>query len=210
MATYPHPTDIDTSGHPSEKHTPIREALDAEVHDAREKLADAGARTRSKAASFSEKVRLKAIDEADQRKDALAEGLHDIANRVRGSVREDTAGAALTGKLAREAADGLDNLSRSIQERSIVNAADDLRDIGRRHPLLFVAGGLLAGLTIARFLKASSDRAEEYEYEDDELEAYDDDENLYAEDNAGTGMSGFEQETDAARSTSVLGTDDRA
>ncbi|GLQ37004.1 hypothetical protein GCM10007908_06240 [Rhizobium albus] len=210
MATYPHHTDIDTRDHPSEKHTPIRDALDAEMHDAREKLADAGARTRSKAASFSEKVRLKAIDEADQRKDALAEGLHDIANRVRGSVREDTAGAALTGKLAREAADGLDNLSRSIQERSIVNAADDLRDIGRRHPLLFVAGGLLAGLTIARFLKASSERAEEYEYEDDELEAYDDDESPYVEDDAGTGMSGFEQETDAARSTSVLGTDDRA
>lgn len=208
MATYPNPTDIDTSDHLSEKHTPIRDALDAEMQDAREKLSNAGSRTRSKAASFSEKMRLKAIDEADQRKDALAEGLHDIADRVRGSVREDTTGAALTGRFAREAADGLDNLSRSIQERSLVNAADDLRDIGRRHPLLFVAGGLLAGLTLARFLKASSDRA--VEYEDDDMEDYHDEDSPYVDEGVGLDMSGFERETDAARSTSVLGTDDRA
>ncbi|VVT08683.1 hypothetical protein [Rhizobium sp. EC-SD404] len=210
MATYPNPTDLDTSDHLSEKHTPIRDALDAEMEDAREKLSNAGSRTLSKAASFSEKMRLKAIDEADQRKDALAEGLHDIADSVRGSVREDTTGAALTGRLAREAADGLDNLSRSIQERSLVNAADDLRDIGRRHPLLFVAGGLLAGLTLARFLKASSDRAVEYEYEDDDIEDYHDEDSPYVDEDVGLDMSAFERETDAARSTSVLGTDDRA
>jgi len=56
------------------------------------------------------------------------------------------------------AADRLDRLGSRIQERDLGELVDDVEDIARRRPEVFLGGLFVAGLAAARFLKASKQR----------------------------------------------------
>ena len=56
------------------------------------------------------------------------------------------------------AADRLDRLGSRIQERDLGELVHDVEDIARRRPEVFFGGLFVAGLAVARFLKASKQR----------------------------------------------------
>jgi hypothetical protein len=56
------------------------------------------------------------------------------------------------------AADRLDRLGSRIQERDLGQLVDDVEEIARRRPEVFFGGMFVAGLAVARFLKASKQR----------------------------------------------------
>jgi hypothetical protein len=56
------------------------------------------------------------------------------------------------------AADRLDRLGSRIQERNVSQLVDDVEEIARRRPEVFFGGMFVAGLAVARFLKASKQR----------------------------------------------------
>ena len=56
------------------------------------------------------------------------------------------------------AADRLDRLGSRIQERDVGQLVDDVEEIARRRPEVFFGGMFVAGLAVARFLKASKQR----------------------------------------------------
>ena len=62
------------------------------------------------------------------------------------------------------AADRLDSLGSRIQERDLGQLVDDVEEIARRRPEVFFGGMFVAGLTVARFLKASKQRRQRDQY----------------------------------------------
>jgi hypothetical protein len=62
------------------------------------------------------------------------------------------------------AADRLDRLGSRIQERDLGELVDDVEDIARRRPEVFFGGLFVAGLAVARFLKASKQRRQRDRY----------------------------------------------
>jgi hypothetical protein len=62
------------------------------------------------------------------------------------------------------AADRLDRLGSRIQERDVGQLVDDVEEIARRRPEVFFGGMFVAGLAMARFLKASKQRRQGDQY----------------------------------------------
>lgn len=125
---------------------------------------DTGSSMRETAAGAGEKLKSRAIEEAEHRKNDAADSLHAFADSIRSAAddlsRKDQSAAA---RVVQEAARGLESLSRTVHDRSVVDASRSIADYGRRHPVAFVAGGLLAGLAVGRFLKASGEHRHGYE-----------------------------------------------
>jgi hypothetical protein len=174
--------------------------------NAQEPLPTAGEAKAERGRRFGDRLRQKALSEVDRQKDDMADGLNAVAGRVRGAAEDLSAGdRSMAARLAREAADGLEGLSRSLHDRSVADTADEVRSFGRRHPFLFVAGGLLAGVALARFVKASGEREEDYEAA------------AWRSGRAGPGDAGladddledFDVMAQTDGSTSVLGADDQ-
>jgi hypothetical protein len=96
-----------------------------------------------------------------QRKDQAAERLGSFA-----SVLRDTAGKLNEqdengiGQYADRAADQVERLSNYLRDRDVSTFLRDTETFARRHPDVFLGGVFVAGLVLARFFKASSDRDE--------------------------------------------------
>ncbi|WP_245460262.1 MULTISPECIES: hypothetical protein [unclassified Mesorhizobium] len=58
-------------------------------------------------------------------------------------------------KFMLDAAGGLERLSSSLKEKPFGQVLEDVQSFGRQHPGTLVAGSVLAGLALARFMKAS-------------------------------------------------------
>ncbi len=54
----------------------------------------------------------------------------------------------------------LSNLAGRLENRSAAELSQDVRNLARSNPELFVAGGVAIGLVLSRFFKASAERAE--------------------------------------------------
>lgn len=80
--------------------------------------------------------------------------------------------AAYAGSIAT----GVGNLATRLREGSMDDLLRDTRDLARRNPALFLAGGVAIGFALSRFLKASAaqDYTSEADYTpaDDEASAY--------------------------------------
>jgi exonuclease VII small subunit len=91
----------------------------------------------------------------EQRKRSAADHINDIAQALEraASQLEDPLGA-----YANRAAAGVGNLATRLREGSIDELIEDTRQLARRNPALFIAGGVAIGFVLSRFIKASGQR----------------------------------------------------
>lgn len=99
---------------------------------------------------------------ADGQRRTAAESLTDFAEAIRCASdelgrREQT----MVARFAQEAAGSLEALAGSVNSRSIDEMVEGLRAFARSHPIVFVAGSVLAGITIGRLARASGTRNHE-------------------------------------------------
>jgi hypothetical protein len=92
-------------------------------------------------------------DQAAQSLGSVAGALRDVGNRLNEQNDQDGAGF---GQYAVRAADQVDRLSGYLRDRDLGTFVRDTESFARRHPDVFLGGTFLAGLLLARFLKASS------------------------------------------------------
>jgi hypothetical protein len=97
-------------------------------------------------------------DQVAERLGGLAGVLHDTANRLREDERSGPFGG-----YADQVANQVDRLSTYLRNNDLRGFVRDTESFARRRPDLFLGGTFLAGLMLARFLKASSPE-EEYGY----------------------------------------------
>jgi ElaB/YqjD/DUF883 family membrane-anchored ribosome-binding protein len=104
-----------------------------------------------------EKARSQLRSQVDQRSTDAGHRVGGFAADVRSvseTLREQ--GKDQPAKLADQAADRAERLSRYLEESDADRILDDIEDFGRRQPWAVIAGGLALGLVASRLLKASS------------------------------------------------------
>lgn len=120
-------------------------------------MATSAAQTiKQEAASFAEAAQERARDRIDEGKEKASSSLGDFANAIRMAgdqlSRNDQ---TMAGRMVRQAADGLEGLSRSVAQKRPEELLDSVREFGRNNPAAFIAGSVLVGLALGRFVRSS-------------------------------------------------------
>ncbi|HET6970709.1 MAG TPA: hypothetical protein VFH92_06275 [Phenylobacterium sp.] len=138
---------------------------------ARALIDQAGQTIRTEAQSFASAAQDRVRAEAQKGAQTAGKTLGDFANAVRRAGDElDQAEQTPASRLVRQAAEGLEGLSRNLAEKDPGQLLDAVRDFGRRNPAAFIGGAVLLGVALGRFARASDTAAAAPRLDDDELE----------------------------------------
>ena len=88
--------------------------------------------------------------QAGEKVSGTAQDLRSVSEELRNQGKETPA------KIAEKAAERTERLGSYLKESDGERLLEDIEDLGRRQPMLALAGGLAVGMVAARFLKASS------------------------------------------------------
>lgn len=118
---------------------------------------------------FAQRLREDGRRTIEQRKRSAAARVNGIAEALERTGEQFSESEPTLADLASRIAGTVGNLATRLREGSIDDLVDDTRAMARRNPGLFIAGGLIAGFVLARFVKASSQRAPTLTDEVDEV-----------------------------------------
>jgi len=124
---------------------------------AREKAGEAAEQAKETAQSLAGQAQDRIREQVDQRSTEAGEQVGSTAQDVR-SVGEELRkqGKDRPAKVAEQAADRIDRAGTYLRESNAERILNDVESFGRSRPWAVLAGGVVAGLAAARFLKASS------------------------------------------------------
>lgn len=140
----------------SDIETNIETTSHSRKEQAKELIGQAGQTLKAEAQSFASVAQDRVRQEAARGAQAGAKTLGDFANAVRraGDELEQT-DQSPASKLVRQAADGLESLSRNLADKEPGDLLNAVRDFGRKNPAAFIGGAVLVGLALGRFARAS-------------------------------------------------------
>jgi hypothetical protein len=110
---------------------------------------------KQKARELADQATQRAKSEAEARKAGAAGQVDRMASAVERAAEE------LDPTLSRYASDlagSMHGIAGRLRDRSVDQLADDVRQLARQNPTLFVLGSIGVGLALSRFLKASPRR----------------------------------------------------
>lgn len=122
------------------------------VKDTLEDVAEAAA---ERGRGFVDSARVQAAGYVDERKNAVATALTDLANSLResGGAFGDRPGV---GTLFATAADGIEGIAHRIQDQDLGDVYAEAEDFFRRRPGTAAVASFAAGFLLSRFVKASA------------------------------------------------------
>lgn len=118
-----------------------KRAAERLVDDAKAAAGAAGAQAKEAAAEKAEELQGMAASHLRNFAEAMRTASDELAAKDPGLVSD----------IVRQATQGLEQLSGSLERRSSVEMIDGVRDFGRQNPVGFLAGAMLAGFSLARF-----------------------------------------------------------
>ncbi|HKU15610.1 MAG TPA: hypothetical protein VJQ52_14535 [Steroidobacteraceae bacterium] len=110
------------------------------------------------ASGFAQRLKDDGRQTLEQRKRSAADRVDGIAQALERTGAQFSENEPALAELTSRLATTVGNLATRLREGSIDDLVEDTRALARRNPGLFVAGGLLAGFALARFVKASGHR----------------------------------------------------
>lgn len=120
------------------------------------KAADAVQAVKQEAASFAAGAKDRAADKIEAGKGAAGEALGDFAHAIRAAGETlSSSDQSVAGRMVGRAAEGLEGLARSVSDKRPEELLDAVRDFGRRNPAALIAGSVLLGVALGRFLRSS-------------------------------------------------------
>jgi hypothetical protein len=146
-------TNTDLGGAPMEPRPGGAGGTDASVSD----MAKSAVRTvAQETASFRDSAKDKALAQVEQKTQSATEKLGDFANAIRKAGDELAQhDQSIAGRIAKQAADGLESLSRTVSDKRPEELLEAVRGFGRSNPTAFIAGSILLGVALGRFAKSS-------------------------------------------------------
>ena len=128
------------------------------AHDAKEQVKTLASDAKEEAKDMANQARDHVQNLVGQQKDQAAERLGSLAQALRETGRKLNEGqqAGDFGQYADRAAQQVERFSGYLRENDLRGFVRDTESFARRRPEVFLGGTLLAGLMLARFLKASS------------------------------------------------------
>jgi len=125
-------------------------------------LGAAAGAVKQEVATFAASVQDKAAETVAERKDTASETLGAFANAIRHAGDElAQQDQSLAGRMVKQAADGLEQVSRTISDKRPEELLSAVRDFGRRNPTAFIAGSVLLGVALGRFARSSETHAQD-------------------------------------------------
>jgi hypothetical protein len=118
---------------------------------------------------FAERLKEDGRRTIEQRKRSAADRVEGIAQALERTGAQFSETEPTLADLANRLAGTVGNLATRLREGSIDDLVQDTRALARRNPGLFIAGGVVAGFMLARFVKASAQRAPTLTEEVDEV-----------------------------------------
>lgn len=92
-----------------------------------------------------------------QYKQTTAKGMCDLAAALRTSAQDlESKEQPTVARLARSAADGLQQLSGALERRDLDGLVREVESFARRQPLAFFGGAMAVGFLAVRFIKSTS------------------------------------------------------
>ncbi|HEV7279796.1 MAG TPA: hypothetical protein VGN57_06235 [Pirellulaceae bacterium] len=174
-----------------------RAASDAgrEVKDAAQQMAGEASRqashlasdARDAVASQAAQLQQKGARYVERQKDFLAEEVSHVSAAVRQAAQKlHEEGDDRVASYVDQAASGIEGVGSYLRDRDAGALCDDFESLARRRPEIVYGGLFLAGLGIARFLKASRRRPQmEYASDYDGTDRYYDDPDTYRDSTTG-------------------------
>jgi hypothetical protein len=135
----------------------VRDRFNEEKQAAGRVFEDGRDAIREQASAMAHDVQEEVRERGETLKGQAADGLKTFADAVRSARDElDSKEMGPISGLVGQAAEGLESLSRTLQNASAADMVDSVRDFGRRNPVSFIAASVLAGVALGRFAGASS------------------------------------------------------
>ena len=117
---------------------------------------------------FAERLKEDSRKTIEQRKRSAAARVDEFAQAIGRTGAQFSENEPTIAELANRLAGTVGNFATRLRDGSIDDLVDDARVFARRNPGLFIAAGVAAGFVLARFVKASAQRADAAaEYSDD-------------------------------------------
>ncbi|HEY0650874.1 hypothetical protein [Phenylobacterium sp.] len=140
----------------SDIETNIQTTSQSRTGQAKELIGQAGQTLKAEAQSFAHAAQDRVRFEASRGTQAGAKTLGDFANAVRRAGEDlEQHDQSPASRLVRQAADGLESLSRNLADKEPGDLLNAVRDFGRKNPAAFIGGAVLVGLALGRFARAS-------------------------------------------------------
>jgi hypothetical protein len=133
-----------------------QDTIRREAQSAKEALHDARDEVKRKAGEYASEAKAAAMEQAEVAQKDVSASLAALGGALR------AAGDHLSGNDQRaasqfvtQAADGLERFANSLKNKPFADVLDDVRSFGRENSGALIAGSLLAGLALGRFVKSS-------------------------------------------------------
>ncbi|WFP65697.1 MULTISPECIES: hypothetical protein [unclassified Mesorhizobium] len=140
----------------SEAKDEVSDRIRQETQSAGEALHDARDEVARRAEAYAAEARQAAAEKAEQTQRDIGSSLAAFGGALRAaSDHLANSDQSAVSNFMQEAASGLERLSSSWKEKSFGQVLEDVQSFGRRNPGALLAGSVLAGLALGRFVKAS-------------------------------------------------------
>ncbi len=124
--------------------------------DLRDQASKAAQDAKGAAASIAEQARARLNEIVDQQKAASADKIAGVAKAAHSAAGDLDKTSPQMARLVRSAADGVDRIADDVRSRDIGDVFATIADFGRRQPVAFFGGAVLAGFALARFFKSDA------------------------------------------------------
>lgn len=124
--------------------------------DLRDKAAEAADQAKGAAASIAEQARARLNEIVDQQKAAGADRIAGVAKAAHSAAEDLDKTNPHMARLVRSAADNVDRIAEDVRSRDIGDVFATVAEFGRRQPVAFFGGAVLAGFVLARFFKSDA------------------------------------------------------
>ena len=111
---------------------------------------------KAKLGEIAEPVREKAMEVAEQQKDAGADQIRTAARAVHGAARELESEMPQFAGYIHEAGQRLEKVASELREGSLDDLMSSLGEFARNQPAVVFGGAMLAGFALTRFVKSSA------------------------------------------------------
>lgn len=107
-------------------------------------------------------------DYADEQKERGARQIDGFAKAIGKAADELEHSSPYAAKYAREAADSVGGMSRTLRDRGVGDLIGGVDDFARRQPVAFFGAAVAVGIGLSRFLKSTRPRPEDDLHEGEE------------------------------------------
>jgi hypothetical protein len=126
-----------------------------------EDISSSADKAKSNIAEAAESAKAEARRIAHRQKDAGADRLGEVAGAVHGAARSLETGMPQMASYIHGAAVRLEGAAKTLRHQSVDDLIDGVSSFARNQPAVFFGGAVLAGFALTRFLKSSSQSADQ-------------------------------------------------